>query len=152
MKALWYEGHLQDAVSDVFPDWENWEVSWKQGREGVGHHFLEPQRKAVWSNQEKVSITKSSITYNWPKIKESLLRPDCQIQRRAPRKQGKCKQGETSGDSRKAKWGGGSGVTPESALSYSYLIHGVMGEGLSDRKGMDDENTKTNKIQSFLNS
>lgn len=27
-----------------------------------------------------------------------------------------------------------------------------MGEGLSDRKGMDDENTKTNKIQSFLNS
>ena len=154
MKALRYVGHLQDAVG-----------IWLCSLTGRTEKLVGSRAERVWSTtsysprerlydqtKRRWSMTKSSITYNWPKIKESLLRPDCQIQRRAPSKQGKCKQGEMLGDSRKAKWEGGSGVTPESALSYSYLIHGVMGDGLSDRKGMDDENTKTSKSQSFLNS
>ena len=152
MKALWYVGHLRDAVG-----------IWLCSLTGSTEKLAGSRAERVWGTtsysprerydqtKRRWSITKSSITYNWPKIKESLLRPNCQIQKRAPRKQGKCKQGERSGESQKAKWGGGSGITPESALSYSYLIHGMMGEGLSDRKGMDDENTKTSKIQS-LNS
>lgn len=94
----------------VFPDWwaGKWAVSW--GREGVGHHFLQPQRKAEWSN--------------WERVVHNRVKSNRQ-------------QTQSQGVTAQSQIAKSKGGHPESRASTSKLKHQGIHEKLNERVGQE---------------